>query len=85
MKYIVTRTEDGTEEIFTFPRSINHDAMAEALEGIRNQTHGNWERVFREPVSAGFLNEHGHCHGNSESLGLKSRTQDTEILKNQYR
>lgn len=79
MKYIVTKTEDGKRDIFLFPSTINHDAMAEALYGIKNQTHGDWERIRRKPVSAGFI-EGGKCCGRSESLRLESHAGDTELL-----
>ena len=80
MKYIVMQDEEGAEDIFIFPRRIHHDAMAEALSRIKNQTHGNWERVVREPVSAGFVSGK-RCHGESESLRLKSRPQDAALLE----
>jgi hypothetical protein len=80
MKYIVTCDKDGNEDLFLFPRSIHHDAMAEMLMHIKNQTFGNWERVFREPISAGFV-DGSRCHGKSESLGLESRPEDTILLK----
>jgi hypothetical protein len=82
MKYIVTVDETGTEDIFVFPKHIHHDAMAEMLEGIRNQTYGNWERIYRKPVAAGFINEKFECYGSSESLGVVSRKQDTQLLLN---
>lgn len=72
MKYIVMEDEDGKEEIFIFPKSVNHDCMAEALGRIKNQTWGNWVRVWRNPVSAGFVND-GVCSGYSETLSLASR------------
>ena len=81
MKYIVTKTPDDLEEIFLFSDTINHDCMTEVLQGIRNQTHDNWERIRREPVSAGFVvgNE---CVGESISLHLKSRPEeDTALLR----
>jgi hypothetical protein len=80
MKYIATQNEEGYEEVFIFPKSVHHDAMAEALEGIKNKTYGNWERVYRKPVSAGFVDKNWQCHGSSETLGLKSRKEDTKIL-----
>ena len=83
MKYIATKTEKGVEEIFTFPFAVHHDAMAEMLSHIRNQTHGQWKRVYREPISAGFVDSTGHCHGHSETLKLKARPGDTDLLKKQ--
>lgn len=81
MKYIVVENlETNEEEIFLFPDSVHHDCMAEVLRCIRNQSFGNWERVDRHPVSAGFV-EHGQCVGESISLNLRSRQQDTAILR----
>lgn len=83
MKYITTCDDDGKEEIFLFPKSINHDAMAEVLGRIKNQTHGNWHRAHREPVAAGFVSADKKCFGRSESLGLDSRPEDTILLAKQ--
>ena len=84
MKYICMEGKDGKLEIFLFPRSIDHDAMAEVLDGIKNHTQGNWERVFRYPVSAGFVDHTGTCHGLSETLGLEANgSRDTELLTQQ--
>lgn len=80
MKYIVTKNEEGKEEIFVFPKAVNHDAMAEMLARIKNQTHGNWRRVTRTPVSAGFVRADGSCYGHSESLNLASRPEDAKLL-----
>lgn len=81
MKYIVTRNlENDKEEIFIFPKSVNHDCMAEVLEMIKNQSWGNWEREPRFPISAGFT-DGKTCYGRSESLNLDSRPQDTELLR----
>ena len=84
MKYITTEQESGKLEIFTFPDSVNHDCMAEVIRRMRNQTFGNWERIRRNPLSAGFVNASGICLGESESLGLESRGhQDTDLLRMQ--
>jgi len=82
MKYIVTKTEDGTEEIFLFPKSVNHKMMAESIYAIRDKSHGDWKRIRREPVSAGFV-EDGRCTGYSESLGIGSREKDSLLLGGQ--
>ena len=82
MKYIVTKTEDGTEEIFLFPKSVNHKMFSESVYAIKDQSYGNWKRIRREVVSAGFI-EGGRCTGYSESLGIGSREQDTSFLTNQ--
>ena len=79
MKYIVTRQPDGPEEIFIFPKAVHHDCMAEILGHIRNQSFSGWRRIHREPVSAGFI-EGGKCVGESESLGLRSRPEDSALL-----
>jgi hypothetical protein len=84
MKYIKTKNPDNNKlEIFTFPKSVDHDAMAEMLGAIKNQTHGDWHRVRREPVSAGFISIDGTCYGKSETLGLAADPGDTEIYQNQ--
>ncbi|MBT4130952.1 MAG: hypothetical protein HOD58_06255 [Gammaproteobacteria bacterium] len=80
MKYICTINSEGKEEIFTFPATINHDAMAESISGIKNHTHGDWERVLRDPVSAGFVDADSKCYGESESLGIESRPEDSALL-----
>lgn len=80
MKYIVTKDEKDKLEIFQFPDNVHHDCMAEAIYAIRNQKHGDWKRIYREPVSAGFV-EGGKCVGESESLKLKSNPSDTKLLQ----
>lgn len=80
MKYIVTRNlGNGKEEIFIFPKSVNHDCMAEVLTHIKNQSWDRWDREPRFPVSAGFT-DGNTCYGRSESLDLDSRPQDKELL-----
>lgn len=80
MKYIVTINDNGNEEIFVFNEIINHDCMAEVLGYIKNQSFGDWERVRREPISAGFVQD-GVCYGRSVTLGLSSREGiDTKLL-----
>lgn len=83
MKYICTSDSDGKEEIFIFPKTVDHDAMAEVLGHIKNHTHGNWERIMRTPVSAGFVTPGGQCLGGSITLNLRSRPEDTELLDGQ--
>jgi hypothetical protein len=79
MKYIVTRDENGKEEIFIFSKKISHDAFAEVVSDIRNQTWGNWERMYREPIAAGFT-DGKRCTGRSETLDLDSRGRLDEML-----
>ena len=68
MKYIVTANENGDEEIFIFSKKINHDCMAESLISIKDQSWGNWECIYRYPISAGFT-DGKECWGRSETLG----------------
>lgn len=88
MKYIVTQQDDGVEEIFLFPTAVHHDAFAELVDSYKDQTYGNWQRVFRQPVRAGFVDGNFNCHGVSETLGLQSDpVKDTQLLiqqLNQY-
>ena len=80
MKYIVTKQDDGMEEIFIFPECVPHNIMAESISHMRDQSWGSWKRVNRESISAGFV-RWGKCTGESESLSLKSRpVEDTQLL-----
>lgn len=81
MKYIVMALADQ-EEIFVFPRTVDHDRMKEACEMIRFGDERHWNRKYRdgECLSAGFV-DNGVCHGRSETLGLSSRgAADTRLL-----
>lgn len=82
MKYICTETLEGVQEIFTFPDTVDHDVMAESLMRMKKHTHGIWERVVREPISAGFVGG-TMCFGKSETLNLSSRPEDTILLRGQ--
>jgi len=84
MKYIVMKDEEGKEELFTFPCSVHHDAMAEVLGRIKNHTHGDWHRIFRQPIAAGFISAGGQCYGKSETLKLSSRPEDSTLLARQF-
>ena len=79
MKYVVVKSEEDGEKLFIFPKSVNHDAFAEVLSYIKVGDR-NWKRLYREPISAGFT-DGVTCYGRSESLDLKSRPEDTELLK----
>ena len=79
MKYIVTDCQEAGEQIFIFPKSIDHDRMAEALSVIKHGDCRNWKRIYRNPVSAGFT-DGKTCYGKSETLGLPSRPVDTKLL-----
>lgn len=78
MKYVVVKSDEQGEQLFTFPKTIDHDKFAEVLNYIR---HGDrdWIRIYREPISAGFVSD-GKCYGRSETLNLDSRKEDTALL-----
>lgn len=82
MKYIVTEDQDNNdkEEIFIFDEAIHHDCMAEMIGRIKDQSYGNWKRHHRVPVSAGFYDGKS-CYGRSETLDLKSRPQDINLIR----
>lgn len=82
MKYIVVSL-NAEEQIFTFPRSIDHDRMMEAIGAAKVGRGANWERPYRPStaIAAGFI-DNGVCHGKSESLKLASRgAVDTALLQ----
>ena len=85
-KYIcVNNPEEKKEEIFIFPVWVDHDTFYEGVRMLRNHTWGNWHRVDREIISAGFIDKDLKCHGKSESLKVESRGDvDTELLKSQF-
>lgn len=80
MKYVVTRDESGKDEIFIFPKQINHDDFAEVLSYIKQYTGPRyWERQHRQPIAAGFY-DGKRCYGRSETLDLDSRGRLDEML-----
>jgi len=84
MKYICALNEEtGKEEIFIFPKTVDHDAVEEVLSGIKNHTHGrDWKRIQRTLISAGFVSRNMICYGRSFTLDLDSREEvDTELIK----
>ena len=81
MKYVVVTSEEQGEQLFVFPKNINHDSFAEILSYIKVDEGHNWKRVFRKPIAAGFT-DGTKCYGKSESLNLSSRKEDTELLNN---
>lgn len=82
MKYIVTKNEKGTEEIFVFPSRYNHDDMAYIVCYLKSfSTPFDWERHYKEPIAAGFT-DGKVCQGYSETLGLKSRGEIDAALLN---
>lgn len=80
MKYVVVRSSEIGEQLFIFPKNIDHDSFAEVLSHIRHGSPSDWRRVFRAPVSAGFT-DGKTCYGSSETLGLGSRKQDADLLR----
>lgn len=84
MKYIVTKDEDGVEEIFVFPKRYNHDDFAGDINGLRVRdpnNHREWSRKYKEPIAAGFT-DGKTCHGRSETLDLGSRGErDSSLLR----
>lgn len=84
MKYIVVKNMDSDkEEIITFPSSVNHDVMAQSVARMKDKAHGNWKRMTRDVVSAGFVGSSLECYGRSETLNLDSRPADEMILREQ--
>lgn len=79
MKYVVMQDSIGKESIFIFSKEIHHDCAAEVFGRIKDQSTGRWNRVFRDPVSAGFT-DGKNCYGSSETLGLSSRGHMDEAL-----
>lgn len=83
MKYVVTENEDGKEEIFIFPKTLNHDDFAETVSYIKrrdpNKHHSHWDRQYCKPVAAGFY-DGKNCTGRSETLNLDSRGRLDELL-----
>ncbi len=81
MKYVVVKSEEQGEQLFVFPTNVNHDTFAEILSYIKFGDGYNWERIYREPISAGFT-DGSKCYGSSETLNLSSRPADTQLLLN---
>lgn len=73
MKYIVTATPDGMEEIYLFPSHVKHSDFTALITNPSKQA-----------IAAGFVTSDQVSRGDSYSLGLKSREQDTELLKVTY-
>ena len=79
-KYVVVKAEEGGEQIFIFPKTIDHDRFAEVLSVIRvDDGPRGWKRPRWAPVSAGFT-DGVRCYGRSETLNLDSRMQDSKLL-----
>ncbi len=79
MKYVVLKP-DNKELIFIFPKSIDHDKFVETMKAMRYGSRSNWERLYPNPISAGFT-DGKTCFGRSETLSLDSRKYvDTALL-----
>ena len=73
-KYIaVAIREHAIPVIILFPAVINHVDMAKAMKDIGYKV---WK-------SAGFVDEFMQCYGESQGLGLKSKSTDTDRLHTQ--
>jgi hypothetical protein len=85
-KYIVIE-QDGEELMFAFPATISHAHMLEAVRTTKQGVFQHWTRPYRDSklVSAGFINIHHDCYGESETLNIKSRGDvDTDLRIAQY-
>ena len=81
MKYVVTKTKEGPEQIFIFEKGIDHDRFYEVLSYIKEGHDRDWKREFRELISDGFT-DGKTCWGKSESLNKDSRPkEDTALLE----
>lgn len=70
-KYIVVENDFvKSPSIIIFPSNISHKNMSDALKRIR----------FNKVISAGFIDDFMQCYGESQTLNLKSRTEDTVLL-----
>jgi hypothetical protein len=83
MKFITTQYENNKQDIFIFPKHIKYEVMADILPYIKNQTHGNWRRIPRQPISAGLVDHTQTCHTRDNLLYLGCRPEDTILLVNQ--
>lgn len=81
MKYVVVHSEEQGEQLFIFPKNINHTDFSEILSYIKIGTPQHWKRVHRTIISAGFT-DGSTCYGLSETLKLASRKEDTNLLNN---
>lgn len=71
MKFVTFLDYHG-EQIIVFPDHIQHLAFARGVSSAACSE--------IEPIAGGFVVD-GECVGESISLGLSSRPQDTELLK----
>lgn len=81
LKYVVV-VRAGKEEIYLFPRYINHNDFADILSYVKTYPEGSndWGREFAKPIAAGFT-DGTNCWGRSETLNLDSRPElDGDLL-----
>lgn len=81
MKYVVVESKEAGEQLFIFPKNIDHDEFAVVMSYIKHGHPNDWKRIFRDPISAGFT-DGVTCYGKSETLNLSSRKEDTALLNN---
>lgn len=65
---------EGRKTPLIFPRSLKHSDFAEMVSPS-----------LGVPVSAGFLDRDLLCYGESLSLGLHSREEDTGIIRDKFK
>lgn len=71
MKFVTFKDYHG-EQIIVFPDHIQHLQFARATQQAAHSD--------MEPIAGGFVID-GECVGESISLGMSSRPEDTELLK----
>lgn len=89
MKYVMFEVQDGRSSMKRLVPIIFPDFMVhvDAKQYIRRWLHREHDCCTIEPVSAGFIDflhpKHDgiFCHGESESLQLKSRPEDARIIE----
>jgi len=75
-KYVVLKQTDeiSSENIYIFPSSVIHKTVANRMKGV--------------VVGAGFVSKDKtgklFCLGASDSLGVKSRNEDTILLRSLF-
>lgn len=85
--FVLTRTkerDDGVHLPVIFPTHIMHSDMGDLMRGYGISNGYQENRYYQQvqPVSAGFIDLNDlRCFGESESLELKSREQDSEIIR----
>lgn len=102
MKYIVCQVKRKGEPLyefpFVFPEQLVHAMVFSQMRAmLEHQFFSNKEKTEVVPIAAGFLHSmtfatgtgaegNGFCHGESESLGVKSRgLQDDKLfMMNDY-